>query len=121
MTCIKINEAANTCWVLLLRSIQTTYFLKRFKNKADLDGNFIKKISSGGDRITARVHCANETEIQPHFLACVMANDLLQIKPYADALDKCVRVINYEQVFVDNPSNQLEVQKDNTIKQEMKN
>ena len=97
---------ANMHWVLLLKS--------------DLDGNFIKKISSGGDRITARVHCGNETEIQPHFLACVMANALPWIKPYDDALNSRVRVINYEKVFVDNPSNQFEVRKDNNIKQEMK-
>ena len=49
-----------------------------------------------------------------------MANDLPKIKPYDDAIDKRVRVINYEKVFVDNPSNQYEVQKDSNIQQEMR-
>ena len=67
------------------------------------------------------MHCGNETEIQPHFLACVMANDLPRIKPYDEALNNRVRVINYEKIFVDNPTNQFEVQKDDNIKNEMKN
>ena len=113
------DEAANMRWVLL-QQYKWIIFSNELKNKSDLDGNFIKKISSGGDRITARVHCGNETEIQPHFLACVMANDLPRIKPYDGALNNRVRVINYEKVFVDNPSNQFEVKKDNNIKQEMK-
>ena len=49
-----------------------------------------------------------------------MANDLPQIKPYDDALNNRVRVINYEKIFVDNPTNQFEVQKDDNIKNEMK-
>ena len=101
-------------WVMLLKN-KRIIFSNEIKNKSDLDGNFIKKISSGGDRITARAHCGNETEIQPHFLACVMANDLPRIKPYDDALDNRVRVINYEKVFVDEPSNQFEILKDNNI------
>ena len=114
------DEAANMRWVLLLQ-YKRIIFSNELKNKSDLDGNFIKKISSGGDRITARVHCGNETEIQPHFLACVMANDLPRIKPYDEALNNRVRVINYEKIFVDNPTNQFEVQKDDNIKNEMKN
>ena len=88
----------------------------------NLDGNFIKKILSGGggDRITAHVHCGNETEIQPPFLACVFANDLSCIQPHNEALDNCLHVINYEKVFVDNPSHRFEVQKDNNIKEEIK-
>ena len=109
---IKTDEAANMRWVLLLQ-YKRLIFSNELKNKSDLDGNFIKKISSGGDRITARVHCGNETEIQPHFLACVMANDLPRIKPYDDALNSRVHVFNYEKVFVDNPSNKFEVQNDN--------
>ena len=115
----KTDEAANMRWVLLLQ-YKRLIFSNELKNKSDLDGNFIKKLSSGGDRISARVHCGNETEIQPHFLACVMANDLPKIKPHDQALDNRLRVINYERVFVDNPTNQFEVQKDHNIKNQMK-
>ena len=49
-----------------------------------------------------------------------MANDLPRIKPYDDALNSRVRVINYEKIFVDNPTNQFKVQKDDNIKNEIK-
>ena len=49
-----------------------------------------------------------------------MADDLPRIKPYDEALNNRVRVINYEKIFVDNPTNQFEVQKDDNIKNEMK-
>ena len=45
-----------------------------------------------------------------------MANDLPRKKPYDEALNNRVRVINYEKIFVDNPTNQFEVQKDDNIK-----
>ena len=66
------------------------------------------------------LHSGNETPFNPHFLACVMAIDLSRIKLYCDAVDKRVRVINYEKVFVDNPSNQFEAQKDVNLRDEMK-
>ena len=49
-----------------------------------------------------------------------MANDLPRIKPLDDAINNCVHVINYEKVFVDNPSNRFEIKKDDNIKEEMK-
>ena len=96
----------------MLLQYKRIIFSNEIKTTSDLDANFIKKISSGGDLITGRLHCGNETSFNPHFLSCVMANDLPRIKPYCDAVEKRVRVINYEKVFVDNPSNQFEAQKD---------
>ena len=42
-------------------------------------------------------------------LAYDMANDLPKIRPHDEALDNRLRVINFEKVFVDNPTNQFEV------------
>ena len=59
-------------------------------------------------------------KIQLHFLACVLANDLPHIKPYDDALNNHTHIINCEKVFINEPSNQFEILKDNNINQEMK-
>ena len=115
----KTDEAAVMRWCLLLQ-YKRIIFSNEIKTTADLEANVNKKISRGCDRITGRLHSGNETPFNPHFLACVMANDLPRINPYCDAVDKRVRVINYEKVFVDNPSNQFEAKKDVNLSDEMK-
>ena len=105
-------------WVLLLQS-KHLIFSNKIKANIELNGNFIKKLSSGGDPLVARNHCQGEISFVPQFLACVMSNDLNKIKPYDDAVDERVRVISYTKSFVDNPTNQYELLKDRNIETEM--
>ena len=84
-----------------------------------LNGNMIKKLSSGGDSVVGRSHCKEETPFIPHFLAICLANDMLKIKPYDDAVDARAKIMKFDKTFVDNPSNEYELQKDENIKSEM--
>ena len=63
----KADKAAKMRWVLLLQS-KRIIFSNEIQTREKLDGNMIKKISSGADQITARVHSGNETSFKPHFL-----------------------------------------------------
>jgi hypothetical protein len=68
-----------------------------------LNGNAIKSLSSGGDEIEGRGHGGNETTFSIQFLPVVFANDLPEIKPYDDALDKRINVVSYTKPYVENP------------------
>lgn len=113
------DEAAKLRWVMLLR-FKRLIFSNEIKSTVELNGNDIKKISSGGDALTARVHGGLETRFTPHFLSIVMANDIPKITPYDDAVNNRVNVVSFNKQFVDNPSNEYELKKDPKLDDEMK-
>ncbi len=90
------------------------------KSTTTLNGNMIKKVSSGGDEQTGRLHCGNEQEFLTHFLPICLANDVPTIKPYDGAVDNRLRVISYKKRFVSDPENDDELQKDDNIYNELK-
>jgi len=112
------DEAAQMRWVYLLR-YKRIIFSNEMKSTIELNGNMIKKISSGGDSLIARDHCKAETEFVPQFLTMCMSNDLNKITPYDDAVAKRVRVIPFTRQFVDEPSNEFELKKDDNIESEL--
>jgi phage/plasmid-associated DNA primase len=81
----------------------------------------MKKVSSGGDELTGRFHIGNETSFVPHYNVYCNANDLPEIKPYDEAIDERLNIISYNKKYVDEPSNEYELKKDNNINIEMKN
>lgn len=112
------DEASIMRWAMLLR-FKRLIFSNEMRNTTDLNGNMIKKISSGGDTIVGRVHSGNETEFILHFLGICMANDLPKIKPIDDAVYERVKVFSYKREFVENPSNEFELLMDKNIEKEM--
>lgn len=112
------DEAAIMRWAMLAR-FKRLLFSNELKNTTDLNGNMIKKISSGGDSIVARCHGGNETEFILHFLAIIMANDIPKIKPYDDAVNERCKVFGYNKQFVEEPSNEFELLMDKNIEKEM--
>jgi phage/plasmid-associated DNA primase len=113
------DEGAQMRWVMLLKN-KRIIFSNEMKSTVELNGNMIKKISSGGDSIIARVHGGLETEFVPQFLAVCMANDINKITPYDKATANRVRVIPYDRQFVDNPANEFQLKKDYNLDAEMK-
>ena len=113
------DEAQIMRWCMLLR-YKRIIFSNELKSNINLNGNAIKKISSGGDAIIARGHSGNEEEFICHFLAVVMANDLPKIVPYDDAVNERTKVISYKRQFVENPSNEFEIKMDKNIANEIK-
>jgi phage/plasmid-associated DNA primase len=79
----------------------------------------IKKIASGGDSLIGRNHGGKETEFITHVLPVILANDLPKIKTYDDAVESRLRVIGYTKNYVDEPSNEFELKKDDNIKNEL--
>lgn len=114
------DEAQIMRWVMLLK-YKRIIISNEMKSTCELNGNFIKKLSNGGsDMLVGRSHSGNEETFTPHFLPIVLANDLPKITPYDDAIDNRVRVISYTKQFVDEPDNEYELKKDDSIKDELK-
>lgn len=113
------DEAKAMRWALLLR-YKRLIFSNEMKTKTILNGNMIKKLSSGGDTLTGRTHGKEEEEFIPHFLPVCFANDLPKIAPYDDAVDTRLRFVSFKKEFVDEPSNEFQLQKDTNIENEIK-
>jgi phage/plasmid-associated DNA primase len=112
------DEASQMRWVMLLR-YKRLIFSNEMKSTVELNGNMIKKISSGGDSIIGRNHGNVETDFVPQFLTVCMANDINKIKPYDKAVSNRTRVIPFNRQFVEEPSNEFQLKKDLNITDEM--
>lgn len=112
------DEAQQMRWAYLLR-FKRIILSNEIKTGSCLDGNIIKKNSSGGDKLIGRLHGGLEQSFTPHYLAVCFANDLPKIKPYDDALDERLKVIGYNRRFVDEPTNEFEKKKDFGIEKEI--
>ena len=75
----------------------------------------LKKISSGGDTLIGRVHGGCETQYVPQFLPLIFANDLPNIEPFDDGVDKRTIVASFNKCFVSQPKHDFEVKKDDTL------
>jgi muconolactone delta-isomerase len=112
------DEAQNLRWVMLLKH-KRIICSNEIKN-CDLDGNAIKKLSSGGvDNITARLHGGNETSVNISFLPIIFANDIKNVTPKDDALDFRLKCATYVKGYVENPTNEFELKKDEHINEEV--
>ncbi len=84
------------------------FYLLRYKrivcsNEINMDlvlnGNAIKKTSSGGDGMIGRLHCGNETTFYPHFTIFTLLNDVPKIEPFDDGVNNRSEVLSFDYVF----------------------
>lgn len=111
------DEAQKLRWALLVAN-KRIIISNEINNTVVLNGNLIKKISSGGDPIIGRQHNSNETPFYTHFLPILFSNDINKILPYDKAVDNRARFILFKKHFVDEPTNEFELKKDDGIKAE---
>jgi hypothetical protein len=114
------DEAQIMRWVMLLK-YKRIIISNEMKSGMVLNGNFLKKICSGGDELTGRTHCKEETAFVTHFLPIILDNDMAMISPYDNATDSRVRCITFPKEFVPyEPTNEFELPMDPHIKDELK-
>jgi phage/plasmid-associated DNA primase len=112
------DAAQQLRWAKLLRG-KRCIMSNELETRSQLNSNYIKRVSSGGDKIVAREHGQNEEEFIPHFNAFIFSQDLSKFSPYDDAIDNRLRVFSFNKVFVDEPSNEFELKKDSNIDNEV--
>jgi len=106
-------------WALLLKD-KRIIISSEMKSSVVINGNMLKKVSSGGDTLIGRQHCQAEEEFIMVPLAICFANDLPPIRPYDDAVDNRLRVVSYTKQYVDEPTNELELKKDENVLAEIR-
>ena len=112
------DEAQRLRWAYLLKD-KRIILSNEMTTKVKIDGNMVKKISSGGDTLIGRVHGGCETQYVPQFLPIIFANDIPVIEPYDDGVDKRTIIGSFNKCFVLNPQHTLEVKKDDSLEYEM--
>ena len=112
------DEAQRLRWCYLLKD-KRIILSNEMTTKGKIDGNMLKKISSGGDTLIGRVHGGCETQYVPQFLPLIFANDLPNIEPFDDGVDKRTIVASFNKCFVSQPKHDFEVKKDDTLELEM--
>jgi hypothetical protein len=107
------DEAQRLRWIYLLRHKRIIVSSELQVGGMGIDGNMIKKLSNGKkDPIVARLHRDNECDFKICFLPILFAQDLDRIRPMDDAVVNRIRAIKYEKVYVEEPSNALELKID---------
>lgn len=105
------DEAQALRWVLLLRTKRI--ITSNEIDKRDLNGNTIKKLSSGGlDEITGRLHGGNETSFNISFITELNCNDIGDIKPADDAIRNRLKVFYWTKIYKENPQGPYELKAD---------
>ena len=87
------DEGQKNRWMYLIR-FGRIIFSNEVNMRAVLNGNDIKKVSAGGDKLIGRTHCKEEVQFVPHFTAFCMMNDIPPIEPMDEAVIK--RLVYYE-------------------------
>ena len=113
------DEASKQRWALLSRFCRII-IANELNVLVPLNGNIIKKFSSGGDELTARTHNKEEEHFVPHFLPIILCNDVPEISPHDDGVMTRVKTLRFQREYVDNPTNKYELLADPNIKQEIK-
>ena len=89
-----------------------------------LDGNLMKKLSSGGDSIQQRTNFKDEVETDMVSTFFSFSNDLPPIKPCDEALKNRIQSIPHTKSFVNKPQiecNEYEMESDPCLKDKIKN
>ena len=115
---IKSDGASQLRWCLLIRNARIG-FSNELSADEIINGGNLKKFSSGGDKLTARLHCSNEISFIPHFVLFVMLNDMNTIEPYDDAVDERLCIFNFKRRFTDIPKTMYDLKKDPNLKHEV--
>jgi hypothetical protein len=121
--CVNQNNAddAAKLRVWLLKRYLRIIISNEIKQSALIDSTTVKTIASGGkDTIEARTHHKEEENFIPHFTCFVLANDIPKFSIYDDAINNRVKVVSFDKVFVDNPTEPNHLKKDDTLSAESK-
>ena len=111
------DEASKNRWLLDMARKRIMYS-SEIRTDCILNGNYMKKVSSGEDRLIGRGHYQAEQSFRCHFLPLIFANDLPQIKPFDEAMDGRTVVFPFDKQYSMNPTGD-QLQADPNLSKEM--
>jgi phage/plasmid-associated DNA primase len=93
------DEAAKFRWALINRFCRILVS-NEIKMEIVIDGNAVKKIASGGDKLIGRTHCKEEVEFTLHGTPFCMSNDIPPIIPMDSGVVNRNHYVEFSFVFV---------------------
>lgn len=109
------DDSARNRWALKLRFTRII-ISNEISMHINIDVNYLKRLSSGGDTLVARTLFQDEEYFKPHFTLFLNANDILELKPYDESVKTRFRYVQMPYRFVSKPNNEREKQADDNIK-----
>lgn len=111
------DEARKQAWIKQLMGVRLGFSSELRMDKRPIDGNLLKKVSSGGDKIRGRDHQESSEHFVNRATLFLLANDMLPITPKDSGIQTRCRFIRYKLRFVDDPTPDTDERKaDSTIK-----
>ena len=116
------EEAQRNRWALQARFARIA-ISQEIDDKAEIDGNYLKKMSAGNDKLVGRNHSEGEQEFYPHFKTFIAGNEQPPIKPQDDAVMNRIQQFFWGKKFCmkPNPNNPNELQADDSLKSKFNN
>jgi hypothetical protein len=102
------DEAKKLAWIKSLNGCRIAFSSECRMNDTKIDGNLLKKLSSGGDVLNIRGNHQDEYKFINRSSLFLLMNDCQTITPIDTGITNRVRYLNYLLSFVDNPQNEYE-------------
>lgn len=112
------DEAKKLAWLKELIGTRLAFSSELRMDKVPMDGNLLKKVSSGGDGIKMRTNNIDEYEIVNRATMFLLANDLCDITPKDTGTQSRIRVMRYRLKFVPKAEGDLKTASGNWISDE---
>lgn len=94
------DEARKLAWIKKLQGCRIGFSNEFRMDRTPIDGNLIKKISSGGDKLKGRDHMEGSSAFVNRCAMFLMANDFGAITPRDSAIQERCRFVRYRLRFV---------------------
>lgn len=101
------DEAKKLAWIRNLIGSRIAFSSELRMDKTPMDGNLLKKVSSGGDAMGIRGNCQDEFEFVNRATMFLLANDLCEITPKDTGTQSRIRVMRYRLKFVPKTEKEL--------------
>lgn len=101
------DEAKKLAWLKELIGTRLAFSSELRMDRTPIDGNLLKKVSSGGDGIKMRTNNIDEYEIVNRATMFLLANDLCEITPKDTGTQSRIRVMRYRLNFVPKKEEEL--------------
>lgn len=112
------DEAKKLAWIREMVGVRLAFSSELRMDKIPIDGNLLKKVSSGGDAMGIRGNNQDQIEFVNRATMFLLANDLCEITPKDTGTQSRIRVMRYRLKFVPKSEDELKNAAGNWISDE---
>jgi phage/plasmid-associated DNA primase len=95
------DEAKRLAWIRDLEGVRLAFSSEMRMDKSSIDGNLVKRLASGGDKLLIRGNFENQKSVVLTTTFVALFNDMCPITPCDQAIADRMRYLRFEKRFVD--------------------